>query len=198
MQIINMSKTKLNSLEPLILPKNVTSTECELFKYPYYGKEKLLKKLHRTDGIIFANKLYTIEALNANKDSMPSNFVLPESLVSINKKIEAFTMKYIKGINLSVILNNPDITDIYDIKDYLNKRVNVIVLIDKAKEIVTKKNDVMCYITGSDNTGSTTLIVFPDLYKEVNNFKKNEIIKVKGKVERRFNEFQIICNEIER
>lgn len=110
MQIINMSKTKLNSLEPLILPKNVTSIECELFKYPYYGKEKLLKKLHRTDGIIFANKLYTIEALNANKDSMPSNFVLPESLVSINKKIEAFTMKYIKGINLSVILNNPDIT----------------------------------------------------------------------------------------
>ena len=110
MQIINMSKTKLNSLEPLILPKNVTSTECELFKYPYYGKEKLLKKLHRTDGIIFANKLYTIEALNANKDSMPSNFVLPESLVSIKKKIEAFTMKYIKGINLSVILNNPDIT----------------------------------------------------------------------------------------
>lgn len=110
MQIINMSKTKLNSLEPLILPKNVTSTEFELFKYPYYGKEKLLKKLHRTDGIIFANKLYTIEALNANKDSMPSNFILPESLVSINKKIEAFTMKYIKGINLSVILNNPDIT----------------------------------------------------------------------------------------
>lgn len=110
MQIINMSKTKLNSLEPLILPKNVTSTECELFKYPYYGKEKLLKKLHRTDGIIFANKLYKIEALNANKDSMPSNFILPESLVSINKKIEAFTMKYIKGINLSVILNNPDIT----------------------------------------------------------------------------------------
>ena len=38
-----MSKTKLNSLEPLILPKNVTSTECELFKYPYYGKEMLIK-----------------------------------------------------------------------------------------------------------------------------------------------------------
>lgn len=121
MQIINMSKTKLNSLEPLILPKNVTSTECELFKYPYYGKEKLLKKLHRTDGIIFANKLYTIEALNANKDSMPSNFVLPESLVSINKKIEAFTMKYIKGINLSVILNNPDIT--YEEKIYYLKSI---------------------------------------------------------------------------
>lgn len=124
MQIINMSKTKLNSLEPLVLPKNVTSTECELFKYPYYGKEKLLKKLHRTDGIIFANKLYTIEALNANKDSMPSNFILPESLVSINKKIEAFTMKYIKGINLSVILNNPDIT--YEEKIHYLKSIGII------------------------------------------------------------------------
>ena len=95
-------------------------------------------------------------------------------------------------------LNNPDITDIYDIKDNLNKRINVIVSVDKTKEIITKKNDIMCFITGSDNTGSTTLIVFPDLYKEINKFKKNEIIKVKGKVERRFNEFQIICNEIER
>ena len=95
-------------------------------------------------------------------------------------------------------LNNPDITDIYDIKDNLNKRINVIVSVDKTKEIITKKNDIMCFMTGSDNTGSTTLIVFPDLYKEINNFKKNEIIKVKGKVERRFNDFQIICNEIER
>lgn len=95
-------------------------------------------------------------------------------------------------------LNNPGITDIYDIKDYLNKRISVIVTVDKVKEIVTKKNDVMCFITGSDNTGSTTLIVFPDLYKEINKFKKNEILKVKGKVERRFNDYQIICNEIER
>ena len=37
-----------------------------------------------------------------------------------------------------------------------------------------------------------------ETYIKINKFKKNEIIKVKGKVERRFNEFQIICNEIER
>ena len=110
MQIINMSKTKLNSLEPLVLPKDVTSTECELYKYHYYGKEKILKKLYLTNGIIFANKLYTIEALNSNKNNIPSNFIIPESLVSINKQIEAFTMKYIKGINLSVVLKEPRIT----------------------------------------------------------------------------------------
>lgn len=125
MQIINMSKTKLNSLEPLILPKDVTSTECELFKYNYYGKEKLLKKLYRTNGIIFANKLYSIEALNSNKDNIPSNFIVPEVLVSINKQIEAFTMKYIKGTNLSIILNEPTIT--YEEKiNYLKSIGNIL------------------------------------------------------------------------
>ena len=95
-------------------------------------------------------------------------------------------------------LNNPSITDIYDIKDKLNKTVELIVNIDKVKEIITKKGDSMCFITASDNTGTISLTVFPDLYKNVNNFKKNEIIKVKGKVEKRFNEYQIICNEIEK
>lgn len=95
-------------------------------------------------------------------------------------------------------LNDSSITDIYDIKDNLNKRVIVIVSIDKIKETITKKNEAMCFINSSDNTGSTTLIVFPDLYKTINNFKKNELLKVHGKVEKRFAEYQIICNEIEK
>jgi DNA polymerase III alpha subunit len=56
----------------------------------------------------------------------------------------------------------------------------------------------MCFLTGSDNTGSITLILFPDLYKENNNFKKNEIIKVTGKVEKRYDEYQIVCIKIDR
>lgn len=95
-------------------------------------------------------------------------------------------------------LNSPDITDIYDIKEKLNKRVVVIVSVEKVKEIITKKNETMCFLTSSDNTGTTVLIVFPDLYKQINNFKKNEILKVHGKIEKRFDEYQIICNEIER
>ncbi len=94
-------------------------------------------------------------------------------------------------------LNNKNIMDIYDINNNLNKKVEVIVSIDKIKEILTKKNEAMCFLTSSDNTGSTVLIVFPDLYKNYNNFKKGDIIKVKGKVEKRFDEYQIICNEIE-
>jgi len=86
-----------------------------------------------------------------------------------------------------------------DGNEYLDDIITILFeIIDKIKEIVTKKNDVMCFITASDNTGTTTLIVFPDLYKENNNFKKNEILKVKGKVERRFNEYQIILNKVKK
>lgn len=95
-------------------------------------------------------------------------------------------------------LNNPSITDISDINNHLNKKVNVIVSIDRIKEVITKKGEAMCFITGSDNTGTIVLIIFSDLYKTNNNFKKNEIIKVSGKVEKRFDEYQIICNEIDR
>ena len=43
MQIINMSKTKLNSLEPLILPKNVTSRECEYLNILIMVKKNYLR-----------------------------------------------------------------------------------------------------------------------------------------------------------
>jgi DNA polymerase-3 subunit alpha len=56
----------------------------------------------------------------------------------------------------------------------------------------------MCFLTGSDNTGSISLVVFPDLYKTNNNFQKNEIIKIKGKVERRYDEYQVVCIVIDR
>jgi len=95
-------------------------------------------------------------------------------------------------------LNNPDIIDVSDIQKHLNKEVNVIVSIDRIKEVLTKKGETMCFMSGSDNTGTVSLTLFPDLYKETNHFKKNEIIKVTGKVEKRYDEYQIVCNKIDR
>lgn len=174
MQIINMSKTKLNSLEPLILPKNVTSTECELFKYPYYGKEKLLKKLHRTDGIIFANKLYTIEALNANKDSMPSNFVLPESLVSINKKIEVIKsigriLEQMQNIRKYTNLNNFYLGDIHEDNFLVERDKQEVYIVDlDSCKIAGNKSFPGRYLTNSslikyNNTKYQTLSQTDDL-----------------------------------
>ena len=116
----------------------------------------------------------------------------------LNKEKEVFGFYLTSHKTEKFKLNNPDITDVSEIKNYLNKNINVIVSIDRIKEILTKKGEVMCFLTGSDNTGTVSLTVFPDLYKENNNFKKNEIIKATGKVEKRFDEYQIICNKIDR
>ena len=95
-------------------------------------------------------------------------------------------------------LNNSGITDIYDIKDKLGRRVSIIGSVDKIKEITTKKGESMCFLTVSDNTGSVSVTLFPSMYKLENNFKKNEILKIIGKVEKRFDEYQIVCDKLER
>lgn len=118
MEIISMSRSKFDKLKPLELPKNVRNTECEVFHFRYRNQEKVLKKLYCTGGNNFGNKLYTIEALSSNALYIPDNFILPESLVAIDKRIEAFVMPYIKGINLSVILDDPSI-DLDEKKYYL-------------------------------------------------------------------------------
>lgn len=124
MEVINISKKRLTNLKSLELPENLFNAEGELFTFEYKRETKLLKKLNDIESIRFANKLYTLESLNTNKQYMPNNFITPEFLVSINKQIEAFTMKFVSGINLSQILNNPSIN--LEEKKYYLKRVGQI------------------------------------------------------------------------
>ena len=93
-------------------------------------------------------------------------------------------------------LNYPNITDLNNIKDNFGKNIDVIVNVDNIKEVITKNNEAMAFIKSSDNTGSISITLFPKIYKEIK-VSKNSIIKVMGKVEKRFNEYQLIANKIE-
>ena len=64
------------------------------------------------------------------------------------------------------------------------------------KEITTKKNDIMSFITASDEYGQVSLTLFPNTYKTYNNIKKRDIIKINGKVEKRYDQYQIIVNNL--
>lgn len=111
MNIITMSKKKLESLEPLVLKKSIMNTEAQILEFKdNRGNEKILKRLYNDGGSSFANKLYTIEMLNTYQEYLPSNFVIPDSLVSVNKRIVAFTIPKAKGENLSIILNSNEIS----------------------------------------------------------------------------------------
>ena len=69
-------------------------------------------------------------------------------------------------------------------------------LISNIRETTTKNNDVMAFITGSDEYGDVSLTIFPNVYSRFNNIKINDIIEISGRVERRFDKYQIVVNSI--
>ncbi len=93
-----------------------------------------------------------------------------------------------------------NIIDVSEIQKYLNKNINLIVNIDRIKEIKTKKGDNMCFITGSDSTGTISITMFPKIYDELikQEIKRSSIILINGKIEKRFNEYQLITEKIKK
>jgi len=75
------------------------------------NKDKILKKLYNNLGVGFANKLYTVEMLNYYKNNLPSNFVIPDHLVSLDDKIIGFTVPKIDGINLTDLVTEKSVSN---------------------------------------------------------------------------------------
>ncbi len=86
--------------------------------------------------------------------------------------------------------------DLNNLENYLNKIINLVIYVDKLKEINTKNNEKMLFITGSDEISSIDLTLFPKIYKKYSNIKEGNILLVKGNVEKRFDKIQIIVNDI--
>jgi len=83
-----------------------------------------------------------------------------------------------------------------DISLYFNKKISLTLIIDAIKEVTTKKNDIMAFITASDEYGQVSLTMFPKTYKMYNNIGKRDIIRINGSVEKRYDQYQIIVNNL--
>lgn len=88
------------------------------------------------------------------------------------------------------IVNSSNITE------YFDRNVKIVVMISSIRETMTKNNDVMAFVLGSDEYGDIDLTIFPSTYKRFNNIKKGNVIEVSGKVERRFDKYQVVVNVI--
>ena len=55
----------------------------------------------------------------------------------------------------------------------------------------------MCFITGSDEVTNLDIVLFPKVYEEYKNIEIGDILKINGKVEKRFDQFQLVVNKIE-
>ena len=90
-----------------------------------------------------------------------------------------------------------NIVELSNIERYFNKNINTIVYVDRIKEVNTKKNEKMAFITGSDEISTIDITMFPDIYKNYDSIKKGAIILINGRVEKRFDKYQLICSKIQ-
>ena len=84
------------------------------------------------------------------------------------------------------------------IKQFFDKRVKCVVLLEKIRTIKTKKGDNMAFITASDETGNGEFVLFPSGYNLLYNIKKGDIIVVQGLVTKRFDSYQININGLQK
>ena len=96
------------------------------------------------------------------------------------------SMKYKKEYNC---------IDLCDIEKNFDKNIKCVILIDRVNKITTKNNDSMLFITGSDETSFQEFVIFPKNYREIHT---KELYLVDGKVEKRYDKYQIIVNNLRR
>ena len=113
------------------------------------------------------------------------------------KELELFGM-YLSSHPVSEYKRKYKHIDIKDIKNYFDRQVDIIVYIDRIKVIDTKNKDKMMFISGSDELGKIDIVLFPKTFSLYNYIREKDILKIKGKVEKRYDEYQIIAQNIEK
>ena len=83
-----------------------------------------------------------------------------------------------------------------NIKQYFDKVIKTVVLVENIKSIDTKNNKKMAFISASDETGIADFVVFPNSYDLMKNVKKGALIGVIGRVEKRMDKYQIVVNNL--
>lgn len=131
MKVVNLSKNQFYRLSPLPLETGICNSEGDILEFQKRTKSYILKKLKETEGPVFANKLYTIEMLDAHRDSIPSEFTLPTSLLSIQGKLSGFVMPKIQGVNLQTVLDDPTV----DAKEKIYYLKTIGQLLEKIKHL---------------------------------------------------------------
>lgn len=101
------------------------------------------------------------------------------------------------------ITNHPcskykDVIKVEDIKNYLFKNINMVLLIKSIRTIKDKKGGEMAFLEGEDETGKVNLTMFSSLYAKNNDLKANELIIVNVKVSKRFDKLNVLVNNIKR
>ena len=155
-----------------------------------------------------ATLIYTLDSLfnyaELTKDIDPSLVMKPE--IEIQKEYRSDFLlekeKDVFGFYLSshptnlFKKDNPYCIPLNEIEKYFSKKVDTLILVDKIKIINTKNGEKMAFLTGSDETSTMEYTLFPKVYNEYSDIQKGDLLKVRGRVEKRLNQYQIIVEKV--
>lgn len=87
--------------------------------------------------------------------------------------------------------NDKSITKLDRIKEFFDRHVKCVVLLERIKTVKTKKGDNMAFITASDETNSADFVLFPKAYYMLTNLQIGSLVIIEGKVTKRYDNYQI-------
>lgn len=137
------------------------------------------------------------------KDLDPSLVLIPDievvdeydNYLLLEQEKELFGF-YISNHPATAYKTNTNAISLENLDKYFNKLVTTIVLVESIKEITTKKGDKMAFATCSDETGSVDYTFFPKIWNNIN-VKKGGLYKMVGRVEKRYDQIQVIASGVE-
>lgn len=113
MKIYNISKSQFSKLQELELTMGIPNTQGELFHLPTDANEVrlLFKRTLIQDNEYFQNKVETLVALmEQEREKAFPHLVYPNGLVTIDHDLQGFSMPFIEGTNLKIVLKDPRIS----------------------------------------------------------------------------------------
>ncbi len=112
----------------------------------------------------------------------------------LSREIEVFGT-YLSSHPVTNLKHKIKAINLQDVVDYYDKNIIALAYIERIKRVKTKNNKEMIFITGSDETNICEFILFP---REFCDIIIGSIYIVEGKVEKRFDKYQIIINRIKK
>lgn len=156
-----------------------------------YNRATLLKNI--ASSITYAELIRDLDDSLVSKPEIIEVPELPE-IDLMNKELELFGY----FVSTHPASKYPDAFKQIDIAAYFDKRIETVVLLEAIKKIMTKNNKEMAFIKASDETLSGEFTLFPDKMQELKGIKVGDLVRIKGHVEKRYANYQIIIQSIEK
>ena len=162
----------------------VLSGSLDCFKY---SKTTLLKEM---------DNLFNYAFMKDDKALKPVLKLYPE--ISKEELLENELKYYGMYISNHPCSKYQNVVKAKDIKNYLFKNINMVLLIEKITVIKTKKGEDMAFVLASDETGEIELTLFPKVYSLLTSLKVRDIIFLNGKSSKRFDKYQVVVNNLKK